>query len=42
MIDQDSGIQYSMQQDLIKFGEKVASRKYLDMAADAENRKPIL
>ena len=31
-----------MDKDLTNFGSKVSSRVYLDMAADAERRKPFL
>jgi len=31
-----------MENDLTRFGHKVASRKYLDMCAEAENNKPWL
>ena len=38
----NGGIDDQMRDDLTNFGSKVSSRLYLDMAADAENRKPIL
>ena len=36
------GIDNLMREDLTNFGSKVSSLLYLDMVADAENRKPIL
>jgi hypothetical protein len=31
-----------MENDLIKFGDKVSSREYLDMNANAEDNKTVL